>query len=324
MDRHRHPDPGPADGVTNVVIDTDPGIDDVVTLALAALSPTLRIAAVTTTYGNATLESTTRNAKEVLRLAGRSDIEVMPGSHRPLVKELVTAPEAHGSTGVGNAPVPPANRLETPNDNVLADVLAQQPEPVTLVTLGPLTNLARALEHDAATVVHQVRRHVGMFGSIHERGDTNRWADFNAWCDPEATDIVLKAGLDTLMVGLDATRRMLIGALEVKRLTESPNSLVQWLGLALQFSVEFHVKHRRQEGCVVNDVLTIGELLAPGLLEVSDLDIAVDLDEGPNRGHTREQSDGSSTKVALDLDLPIMRQLLSRLFCNRLGDDYVG
>ncbi len=323
MDRHRHPDQDPAGGITDVVIDTDPGIDDVVTLALAALSPTLRLAAVTTTYGNAPLASTTRNAREVLRLAGRSDIAVMPGSDRPLVKELVTAPETHGESGVGHAPVPPANPLEPPNDNVLAGVLRQLPEPVTLITLGPLTNLAHAIEHDVAMVLHQVRRHVGMFGSIHERGDTHRWADFNAWCDPEATDIVLQAGLDTLMVGLDVTRRVVIDAVEVKQLTESPDPLVHWLGLALQFYVEFHVRHRRQQGCVVNDVLTIGELLAPGLLEVYDMDITVDLDEGPNRGHTRERSGGSATKVALNLDLPIMRQLLSRLFGNRLGDDYV-
>ncbi len=296
-----------------VVIDTDPGIDDVVTLALAARSPELEIAAVTTTYGNATLGQTTRNARHVLDLAGRRDIVVRPGSARPLVRDLVTAPETHGETGVGYAPVPQTTAIAA-SRYVLLDVLAKETGTVTLVTLGPLTNLAHALQRDPVLVRRCVSLHIGMFGNLHERGNTNRWADFNAWCDPEATDQVLRAGLGTLMVGLDVTRRMTLSRTEVERLARSPDPLVAWLAQALRFYVEFHRKAERLDGCVVNDVLTIGELLGPGLLAFADVRLTADLDEGEHRGHTRERADAAPTKVALRVDIARMRELLKRVF----------
>lgn len=296
-----------------IIIDTDPGIDDVVTLALAARSPELDLIAVTTSYGNATLAATTRNAGQALALAGRPDLPVLPGADRPLARPLVTAPETHGPSGVGYAPVP-AERPVVPNPYVLTEVLERAGDPVTLVTLGPLTNLAHALAADARLVRDRVRQHVGMFGNIAERGNTNRWADFNAWCDPEAADRVLRAALATLMVGLDVTRRMTLSAAEVERLAAERDPLVGWLGLALRFYVEFHRRQERLDGCVVNDVLTVGELIAPGLLSTRRLSLAVDLDEGEHRGHTRERAPGVPTEVALRVDVGRMRGLLARVF----------
>lgn len=296
-----------------IIIDTDPGIDDVVTLGLAARSPELEVLAVTTTYGNAALPATTRNAREVLRLAGRSDIRVRPGSDRPLVRPLVTAPETHGPSGVGYAPVAGPAPVEA-DPAVLADELVRAPGPLTLVTLGPLTNLARALDADPALVRRRVRRHLGMFGNIAERGNTNRWADFNAWCDPEAAARILAARLPTLMVGLDVTRRMTLSADEVERVAAVPDPLASWLGQALRFYVEFHRRQERLDGCVVNDVLTVGELLSPGLLSAITLALAVDLDEGEHRGHTRERDDGTQIDVAMRVEVRRMRELLGRVF----------
>lgn len=296
----------------SVVIDTDPGIDDVVALALAARSPELDVATVTTSYGNATLAATTRNAKQLLRLAGRADIPVEPGSDRPLERPLVTAPETHGETGVGHAAVDDEERVET-DPTVILRVFERLAEPVTLVTLGPLTNLAHALRADQELVRRGLRRHIGMFGNINERGNANRWADFNAWCDPEAVKLVLEAGLETTMVGLDVTRRMTFTAHEVQRFAASHDPLISWLGAALTFYVEFHVSQERLEGCVVNDVLPIGELLSPGLLASRLVSLTIDLDEGEHRGHTRVRSGGHVTEVALEVDIPRMRQLLGRI-----------
>lgn len=310
-----------ADPPIRLVIDSDPGIDDVVTLALAARSPELDIVAITATYGNATLETTTRNAHELLRLVGRKQIPVHPGADRPLLRDLVTAPETHGETGVGYAAVkhaagrggaPPAS---TRRDNpALVEALSRTTGPVTLVTLGPLTNLAQALEHDEALVRKRVQRHLGMFGSIHAVGNTNRFADFNAWCDPEALDRVLQARLPTEMIGLDVTRRMVLGAGEVERCAVSVDPLVSWLGLALRFYVQFHRQAERLDGCVVNDVLTIGELLSPGLLTFEEMRIRVDLDAGDHRGHTRIARDGVPVRVATQVDARRMRELLQRVF----------
>ncbi|MBI4420585.1 MAG: nucleoside hydrolase, partial [Gemmatimonadetes bacterium] len=159
---HRHPA-----GIGPLVIDTDPGIDDVVTLALAARSPELDLIAVTTSYGNAMLDASTRNAHEGLRLAGRPDVPVYPGALRPLVRDLVTAPETHGESGVGYAPV--STRLSSlvsgPPDPAVLTALSRATAPVTLVTLGPLTNLALALERDERLARARIARHIGMFGT---------------------------------------------------------------------------------------------------------------------------------------------------------------
>ncbi len=298
---------------TPVVIDTDPGIDDVVALALAARSPEIAVVAVTTTYGNAELAATTRNARRLLGLVDRLDVPVRPGADRPLLRPLVTAPETHGPSGVGYAPVPAPTSVR-PNPQVLAQVLAEVDRPVTLVTLGPLTNLAHALEQDPDLVRARVTRHIGMFGNISERGNTNRWADFNAWCDPEALQRVLGAGLPTDMVGLDVTRQMALSAIEVEHLAASPEPVAAWLGRALRFYVEFHRAQERLDGCVVNDVLPIGALLAPRLLGFTALRLTVDLDEGEHRGHTRRRPDGPTIRVALEVDVGQMRQLLERAF----------
>ena len=299
-----------------VIIDTDPGIDDVVALALAARSPELRVVAVTTTYGNATLEATTRNARALLALV-EEPIAVFPGSRRPLQRPLVTAPETHGASGVGWAPVGGEEPV-VENPTVLLDLLEWSEEPVTLVTLGPLTNLAHAITVGPESVRRRVERHIGMFGSLRERGNTNRWADFNAWSDPEAADIVLRSGLATEMVGLDVTRRVTLTAAEVERLVASGDAVVNWLGRALRFYVEFHRSRERFDGCVVHDVVPLGELISPGLLTLAQLPIDVNLDDGAHRGHTIECADGAPALVALGADIPRMRELLVRVFGKEL------
>jgi pyrimidine-specific ribonucleoside hydrolase len=296
-----------------VVIDTDPGIDDVVALALALRSPELDVAAVVTSYGNSTLDRTTRNAHRLLEILGRTGVPVIPGVDRPLSRALVTAPEAHGPSGVGHAPVLPAPAIE-PDPDALLWALDGCARPVVLITLGPLTNLALALERDAPLLRRRVTRHLGMFGSLRERGNTNRWADFNAWCDPEAAERVLDAQLGTVMVGLDVTRRMTFAAGDVAGFARSADPLVGWLGAALQFYVEFHRSQGRLDGCVVHDVLPVGELLAPGLLTLAQRRIRVDLDEGEHRGHTVEYTHGAPTEVALGVDIPRMGALLARVF----------
>jgi inosine-uridine nucleoside N-ribohydrolase len=298
-----------------MVIDTDPGIDDVVALALAARSAKLDVLAVTTAYGNAPLHMTTRNATEVLRLAGRSDIAVLPGSASPLTRPLTTAPETHGEMGVGYAPVPDSAPGDVQqNSLVLLDVLSSVCCPLTLVTLGPLTNLAHALEIDAPLVKARVGQHIGTFGTVGERGNAARWADFNAWCDPEATDLVLRAGLDTRMVVLDVTRRMALSASEVWELAANQDPLLSWLGKALKFYVEAYRRRAQLDGCLLHDVLPVGELIAPGLLTWDMLSMSVDLDDGEHRGHTRAQPNGVSTRVAGGVDVNLLRGMLDALF----------
>lgn len=281
-------------------------------LALAARSPELRVVAVIAGHGNAALAETTRNARTVLALAGRPDIPVHAGSERPLSRSPVTAAAMHGSTGMGHAAVPPAT-VVTSDPSALIRILRAVTAPVTLLTLGPLTDLAHALDEDAAVVARAVVRHIAVLGAFGERGAPDRLADFNAWADPEAALRVLQAGVRTELIPLDVTRRMTLKAMDVVRLAASPDGLTRWLAGALQYSVEAHRALRGLDGCVVNDVLALGDLLEPGLLAFEERRIVLDLDEGERRGHTREAADGTMVRVATDVDVAGMRRLLGRV-----------
>lgn len=296
-----------------IVIDTDPGIDDVVALALAAVSPEIEIIGVTTSYGNVPLDIATSNAHRILDLVGRSDISIRSGADRPMTRELVTAQDTHGYSGIGYASA--GDKIHAkPCSDALVSLLANLKEPVTLVTLGPLTNLAHAIEMDIALVRRTVFRHIGMFGNLRERGNTNRWADFNAWCDPEATQTVLSTEFPTEMVGLDVTRKMVVTDRETRWLQSQSGELLSWFGEALRFYVEFHHTQERLDGCVINDVLTIGELVRPGLLGFKRTKLEVALTDDEERGRTRETGNGFETLVATTVDIQMMRKLLDRVF----------
>ena len=267
-----------------VVIDTDPGIDDALALLLAARWGRCRLRAVTTSYGNTTLERATRNARLVLARAP-ADVLVLQGSDRPLVRPLVTAKETHGPEGLGDhhAAPPP---LAPASSSGLRDALRAAGEPVTLITLGPLTNLALALRLDETLVRQRVRKHVMMGGSLEAAGTMGPLAEFNVWCDPEAADLVLRAGLGTEMVGLDVTRQLVLPAAAVHRLATHPDPEAQWLGHLVGFYVRFHQEYEGLAGAVINDPLAVALALEPAWGEAEPLPLRVDLADGPARGRT--------------------------------------
>ena len=292
-----------------VIIDTDPGIDDTLALFLALESPELDVRGISVSYGNTVVENAFRNAVVILRRAAkRTTLGV--GARRPLKRPLAVAADTHGESGLGYAELPPAGVIL---DFVksLDRMLADQPEPVTLVTLGPVTSLALALRRDPDLVRSKVARHIAMIGNVSAKGNTTRYAEFNAWCDPEALDVVLRAELPTEMVGLDVTRQMVLGSNEITRLANSGAPLALWLQDALRFYVEFHKRQEDLDGCIVNDVLPIAVLLKPGVLQFKERRLAVDLEDGDHRGHTRVDPTGVRVQVASEVDVAPVRSLLS-------------
>ena len=267
-----------------VVIDTDPGIDDALALLLAARWERCRLLAVTTTYGNTTLDLATRNARLVLARAGAEPL-VLQGWDRPLERALVTAKETHGPEGLGDltggVPEP-----VYPSGSALRDALRAAREPVTLVTLGPLTNLALALRLDAELVRSRVRRHVMMGGNLEAAGNTGPHSEFNVWCDPEAAEEVFAADLGTEMVGLDVTRQLVIPAATVHTLATHADPDARWYGRLLGFYVRFHQECEGLSGAVINDPLAVALAVAPELGAADPVPVAVDRSEGPLRGRT--------------------------------------
>ena len=289
-----------------IIIDSDPGIDDCLALLLALNSPELDVRAISISYGNAVVENAYRNAVEILRRVKHPvRVPLGIGARRPLKRQLQVADDTHGPTGLGYAEVSPAGVIL---DYVrpLERLLAAQPEPVTLVTLGPVTSLALVLRANPGLVRDKVSRHVAMIGNIEAAGNQTRFSEFNAWCDPEALATVLAAEIPTEMIGLDVTRKLVIKGNEVERLAQhSP-----WLHDALRFYVEFHKKQEGLDGAVINDVLAIAYLLQPDVLTFSDLRLAVDLDDGQSRGRTKLNPKGSFTRVAMEVHPPPVRRLL--------------
>ena len=292
-----------------VIIDTDPGIDDTIALLLALQSPELEVRGLAATYGNTLVEHAYRNCVEILRRAGRR-LPLAVSARRPLKRALATAPETHGDTGLGDAPVPSAGVIldfVKPLDRLLAE----QPEPVTLVTLGPVTGLALALRRDGELVREKVSRHLAMIGNIKAAGNTTKYSEFNAWCDPEALAEVLRAELPTELIGLDVTRQFVLSGSAVSRLGQSSDESQQWLHGALRFYLAFHREREKLDGCVLNDVLPIAELLAPGTLTFEPLRIKVDVADGENRGRTRVDPEGSKARVATAVRAEVAHRLIA-------------
>jgi inosine-uridine nucleoside N-ribohydrolase len=289
-----------------IIIDTDPGIDDCLALLLALNSPELDVRGISISYGNAVVENAFRNCVEIVRRAKQPvRVPLGIGARRPLKRQLQVADDTHGPSGLGYADVPPAGVIL---DYVrpLERLLATQPEPVTLVTLGPVTSLALVLRANPGLVRDKVGRHVAMIGNIEAAGNQTRFSEFNAWCDPEALATVLAAEIPTEMIGLDVTRKLIMTGKEVDRLAQTS----PWLHDALRFYVEFHKKQEGLDGAVINDVLAIAYLLQPDVLTFSDLRLTVDLDDGHSRGRTKLNPKGAFARVAMDVHPTHVRRLL--------------
>jgi purine nucleosidase len=193
-----------------IILDCDPGHDDAVALLLAHGSPEIELLAVTTVVGNQTLAKVTHNALAVARIAGITDVPFAAGADRPLVRDVTHAPEIHGESGL-DGPVLPEPTIELDPrhavDLIIDTVMAHEPGTVTLVPIGGLTNIALAARKEPR-IVERVKRVVLMGGGVHV-GNRTPVAEFNIVIDPEAADIVFRAGWDVVMVGLDLTHQAL-------------------------------------------------------------------------------------------------------------------
>lgn len=284
---------GPAGAAPPIplLIDCDPGIDDSVALLLACASPEVRLLGVSTVAGNVGLEHTTRNARRVLTLAGRADVPVAAGAPRPLVRSQPRrAAEVHGEDGVHGVPLPePAGPVDSRHAvTLLAEAIAGSPDPVTLVAVGPLTNVALlyALHPDLAA---RLGRLVVMGGSA-DGGNVTPVAEFNVWSDPEAayrvlTDPGLPAPVPTAVVTLEVTMAVPVARRHVGRLRAGgPVGMAAAAMLAPAFA-RYRGAYGR-ESIAVHDAVAVAEVVRPGLLDLVRCAIEVDCSDGPRRGGT--------------------------------------
>lgn len=301
---------------TPVIIDTDPGIDDALALMLAVASPELDLRAVTTVGGNTGLARTTDNALRLLHLLGRDDVPLGAGAGVPLVRnDTAPDPSTHGEDGFGGVRLDPAPRAADTRDAValMVDVIERSTEPVTLIALGPLTNVAVLIAAHPRTAA-RLERIVMMGGGARVIGNMTPAAEFNVWYDPEAAARVLAAGIPVTMVGLDVTHQALT----------APED---WDGLrgggavsrAVLAMVEFYTAYYRAvagtSSTAQHDSLAVAAVIRPDLVTTRALHVDVECAGALTRGMTVVDVDdvakaAPNVDVALEVDAAAFNRLL--------------
>jgi purine nucleosidase len=347
---------------TTLILDVDTGIDDSIALLYAVASPDADVLAATCVSGNVDARQVAINTRAILELAGRPDIEVALGRETPLVRALETTPETHGPQGLGHAELPPPTRPLSMRHAVdlIVDEARRRPGEITLVTLGPLTNLAIAVLREPA-LPRLLRGYTLMGGAFGVSGNTTPTTEWNIHCDPEAARIVFRAWTEArladpstplpLALGLDVTERARILPDDVVRLArragstpddsialargEDPmhatrsvagNPVVRYVADALRFYMEFHATYDGFYGAFIHDPLAVAAALDRDLVTTEALYVDVETRGELTAGMTvadRRHLTGRppNLDVAVSADVPaFMDRLIERI--GRLAADH--
>ena len=246
----------------HVIIDTDPGIDDAMALLLALRSPELKVEAITTVAGNVTVDLGTENALKLVELAGRTDVVVAKGAARPLQRKLVTAELIHGENGLGGVELPAPKKTVDPRDavQVIHDVIEANPGKVTLVPIGPLTNIAMAfLEYPDLPAK---TRGIIMMGGTVGAGNASPVAEANIYHDAEAAKIVFESGVPILMVDLTACDQARFTRDDAANLRRSSDPVAKFVAAISEPYLAFAEKSG-SAGAAIHDALAVGIAIDP-------------------------------------------------------------
>lgn len=231
-----------------IIFDTDPGIDDAMALLLALSSPEIEVVGVTTVFGNTNVESTTVNALNLLHLADRMDIPVAKGAGQPMVNPPGIMGEfVHGDDGMGNIDWwktnhPEHQAIDKHAAQFIVEMVMSNPGQITLVPVGPLSNIGLALQLEPR-IAQNVRNVVVMGGSVAAGGNVSPVAEANIHNDPHAAQLVFTAGWDIAMAGLDVTTAVKMDDTFFAALGKSSNKYGQFIARIIPFYQQFHRNH---------------------------------------------------------------------------------
>jgi purine nucleosidase len=261
-----------------IILDTDPGIDDALALFLALASPELQLEAITTVSGNVSVEHTTRNALTLLELAGRADIPVARGSERALVVSLARADDVHGGNGLGDVllPGPGIAPLARHAVDVICEKVLAAPGEITLVAVGPLTNLALAVRREPR-LVQAVREVVIMGGALRVPGNITPASEFNIFADPHAAHVVLHAGWPIRLVTLDTTTRTLLPRADAVRLATNDHPVTVLMKKMIDYYCDIFGGARGLTSLQMHDPLCLAAAFRPDLLTWEQAYVDVEL-----------------------------------------------
>ena len=271
-----------------VIIDTDPGIDDAMAIMYALASPELDVIGLTTVFGNAHVETCTINAFHILDVCGRNDIPVVQGAGRPVAMDFRgPATFVHGQNGLADIPVAAPTRAPHALDaaHFIVEQVLAAPGEITLVPIGPLTNIALALQL-CPELPQQLAGMVIMGGNAFCPGNASPAAEANIINDPEAADIVFGADCPIVMCGLDVTERTVMTTQQIDDVAHIDNPRARLAAQILPPYRDFHVVRGKKDGIHVHDSTCISYMIAPHHYATAVHPIRVDTGQGVGRGKT--------------------------------------
>jgi purine nucleosidase len=261
-----------------IIIDTDPGQDDAVAILLALASPELEVVGITAVAGNVPLALTQVNVRKVCELAGKPQTRVFAGAEQPLMRKLVTAEYVHGKTGLDGPTLPePVMPLEAQHavDFIVETVMASPPGDITLCPLGPLTNIAMAMNREP-DMAARLREIVLMGGGFFEGGNTTPAAEFNIYVDPHAAEIVFRSGVPIVMMPLDVTHKALTKRARVERFRAMDTRVGHATAELLDFFERFDEHKYGTDGGPLHDPCVIAWLIKPELFSGRQCNVVVE------------------------------------------------
>lgn len=261
----------------NVIIDCDPGIDDILALMYAIKHSNINVVAITLVAGNCPVHLGFKNVTYLLEILGRTDIPVYLGSEKPLKKEFVSAQDTHGEDGLGNNHFKTSNTFKPKSQeasNFLAEYFSIKKE-TSIIALGPLTNIAKSLKSNP-DIGKNCHRFISMGGTYKTHGNCSPVSEYNYWCDPDAAKIVYQKLNRTIeMVGLDVTRKIVFSPNHLEYIKQVKPDQFDFISKITRFYFDFHWQYEHLLGCVINDPLAvahfINENLCQGILNYTDI-----------------------------------------------------
>ena len=285
-----------------LIIDTDPGIDDAMAIHYACADSRIELVGLTTIFGNVFIHQATRNALFLLEQAGY-DADVAEGAEHPII--MTPNPPSHyvhGDEGLGDLSAPDVSEQadSRPAWTYISEMCRQFPGEIVLCPVGPLTNIARLLEHDP-DIVSYVRKLVIMGGAVWVPGNVTDYAEANIWNDPHAADMVFAADWDIDLIGLDVTQKIACDAKDFDQIAEASPQIGGFLKQISEFYIRFYHSVLGREVCIMHDPSAVISVTDPELFSYRKAEIEV-MTDGDEIGRTRavEGSGRRQVNVAVD------------------------
>jgi inosine-uridine nucleoside N-ribohydrolase len=298
-----------------ILIDCDPGHDDMMAIMLASSSDDLELLGITTVAGNQTGEKTYQNALKTLTLIGRTDVPVARGADKPLFRDLTVAPEIHGVSGLDGAdlPEPKVQGVEQHAVDFLVQTVMESGTPLILVPTGPLTNVALAMLKDPR-ITTKLERIVLMGGAVFDSNITPA-AEFNIYVDPEAAKVVFGSGVPITMVGLDVTNKALFGFDDIEELSRLNGKVSRVVSPLLKFFAQANKDIFGFDGAPLHDALAIAHLIKPEVIKTRNMNVEIETEGDLTRGRTVADVYGvtgrsANTAVAMEVDNSLFKEML--------------